>query len=60
MTANHYSNGPVTSVTDQAIRCYELDYSLASTPTSTATITAGSQVGIMAVSSLLRIRFSMS
>jgi hypothetical protein len=48
-TANHYSNGPVTSVTDQAIRCYELDYSLATTPTSTVTVNAGASLGISAV-----------
>jgi hypothetical protein len=38
----------VTSVTDQAIRCYEADYSLASTPTSVATVNAGSSLGFTA------------
>ncbi|OCH85776.1 hypothetical protein OBBRIDRAFT_821398 [Obba rivulosa] len=45
-TANHYSNGPVTDVTDEAIRCYELDYSATPGETSIATVTAGSTVGI--------------
>lgn len=41
------SNGPVTSVTDTALRCYELDSTVAGT-TSTATVTAGSTVGFRA------------
>ena len=42
MTANHYSNDPVTSVTDEALRCYEID---PLPTTSTATVKAGSTVG---------------
>ncbi|KAI9665814.1 MAG: hypothetical protein M1821_003748 [Bathelium mastoideum] len=42
MTANHYSNGPVTSVDDEALRCYEID---PLPTTSTSTVKAGSTVG---------------
>ncbi|KAI0696826.1 glycoside hydrolase family 61 protein D [Cytidiella melzeri] len=49
-TANHYSNGPVTSVTDPEFRCYELDLTNTAGETSTAAITAGSTVGFKAVS----------
>lgn len=48
ITANHWSNGPVTDVNDQAIRCYELDYNATPGQTSTATVTAGSTVGFKA------------
>ncbi|EMD35431.1 glycoside hydrolase family 61 protein [Gelatoporia subvermispora B] len=44
-TANHYSNGPVTDVTSEAIRCYELDYTATAPATSIATVQAGSTVG---------------
>ncbi|KIJ36537.1 lytic polysaccharide monooxygenase [Sphaerobolus stellatus SS14] len=47
-TANHYSNGPVTDVTDEALRCYELDYSATAPATSVATVQAGSTVGFQA------------
>jgi len=47
-TANHYSNGPVTNVTDEAIRCYELDYTTTAPATSIATVAAGSTVGFKA------------
>jgi hypothetical protein len=47
ITANHYSNGPVTDVTSQAIRCYELD-STSATQAGIATVTAGSTVGFKA------------
>ncbi|KIY72290.1 lytic polysaccharide monooxygenase [Cylindrobasidium torrendii FP15055 ss-10] len=47
MTANHYSNGPVTDVTSDAIRCYELDGTVAGS-TSIATVSAGSTVGFKA------------
>lgn len=47
-TANHYSNGPVTSVTDQAIRCYELDYSATPGQTQIATVSAGSTLTVSA------------
>jgi hypothetical protein len=42
------SNGPVTSPTDQAIRCYELDYSATAGSTSTASVSAGSTVTVTA------------
>ncbi|KAH7079233.1 fungal cellulose binding domain-containing protein [Paraphoma chrysanthemicola] len=41
-TANHYSNGPVTSVSDSAIRCYELN---PGTPASTYEVNAGDSIG---------------
>ncbi|KIP02419.1 glycoside hydrolase family 61 protein [Phlebiopsis gigantea 11061_1 CR5-6] len=44
-TANHYSNGPVTSVTDPEFRCYELDLTNTAGATSTATVSAGSTIG---------------
>jgi len=47
ITANHYSNGPVTDVTSSAIRCYELD-STAATSAGIATVAAGSTVGFKA------------
>ncbi|KAL0960587.1 hypothetical protein HGRIS_005621 [Hohenbuehelia grisea] len=47
ITENHYSNGPVTDVKSQAIRCYELDSSSAS-QTQTATVVAGSTIGFKA------------
>lgn len=46
MTANHYSNAPVTDVTSIDIRCY-LDPSMPAT--QTMTVAAGSQVGFTAV-----------
>ncbi|KAF2453889.1 glycoside hydrolase [Lineolata rhizophorae] len=49
MTANHYSNGPVTDVTSQAIRCYE-DPSHPST--ETFTVEAGSEIGFTAKSEI--------
>ncbi|KAF7791648.1 hypothetical protein EIP86_002669 [Pleurotus ostreatoroseus] len=49
-TANHYSNGPVTSVTDPEFRCYELDLQNTAGETQTATVSAGSTVGFKAVS----------
>jgi len=48
ITANHYSNGPVTNVTDEAIRCYELDYNATPGETGTATVSAGTLVGFHA------------
>ncbi|KAF9025224.1 hypothetical protein BDZ89DRAFT_1092641 [Hymenopellis radicata] len=47
MTANHYSNGPVTDVTSSAIRCYELDTTSAGAA-GIATVSAGSTVGFKA------------
>ncbi|KAL0960588.1 hypothetical protein HGRIS_005622 [Hohenbuehelia grisea] len=44
-TANHWSNGPVTSVTDPALRCYELDPSGGPGQTGVATVVAGTTVG---------------
>ncbi|THH29747.1 hypothetical protein EUX98_g4437 [Antrodiella citrinella] len=44
-TANHYSNGPVTSVTDPEFRCYELDLVNTAGETQTATVSAGSTIG---------------
>ena len=38
----------VTDVTDQAIRCYELDYNATPGETGTATVSAGSVVGFKA------------
>ncbi|EIN14513.1 hypothetical protein PUNSTDRAFT_130140 [Punctularia strigosozonata HHB-11173 SS5] len=46
-TANHYSQGPVTDVTSEALRCYELDDTVADN-TQTATVSAGSTVGFQA------------
>ncbi|KDR82568.1 hypothetical protein GALMADRAFT_237948 [Galerina marginata CBS 339.88] len=51
MTANHYSQGPVIDVTSQAIRCYELD-STSATSAGIATVTAGSTVGFKADNSM--------
>lgn len=48
MTANHYSNGPVTDVTNQAIRCFEDNYTTIPPATSIATVAAGSTVGFKA------------
>lgn len=47
-TANHYSNGPVTSVTDPEFRCYELDLANTAGQTQTATVAAGSTIGFKA------------
>ncbi|EKM57537.1 glycoside hydrolase family 61 protein [Phanerochaete carnosa HHB-10118-sp] len=47
-TANHYSNAPVTSVTDPEFRCYELDLQNTAGQTSTATVSAGSTIGFQA------------
>ncbi|KAG6840374.1 hypothetical protein C0991_007111, partial [Blastosporella zonata] len=47
MTANHYSNGPVTDVTSSAIRCYEND-STSAASAGIATVVAGSTVGFKA------------
>ncbi|KIJ36282.1 lytic polysaccharide monooxygenase [Sphaerobolus stellatus SS14] len=47
-TANHYSNGPVTDVTSQPFRCYELDSSATAPATGIATVAAGSTVGFKA------------
>ncbi|KAK7681395.1 hypothetical protein QCA50_015487 [Cerrena zonata] len=47
-TANHYSNGPVTSVTDPEFRCYELDLQNTASQTSVATVSAGDTVGFRA------------
>ncbi|PFH54033.1 lytic polysaccharide monooxygenase [Amanita thiersii Skay4041] len=47
ITANHYSQAPVTDVTSQAIRCYELDSNSAS-QSGIATVVAGSTVGFKA------------
>ena len=44
-TSNFQSNGPVTDVSSEAIRCYELDYSATPGQTGTATVAAGSTVG---------------
>ncbi|OCL09228.1 lytic polysaccharide monooxygenase [Glonium stellatum] len=49
MTANHYSNGPVTDVTSSAIRCYQ---DPSNPTTQTMTVAAGSTVGFTAVSSI--------
>ncbi|KAJ3732320.1 glycoside hydrolase [Lentinula guzmanii] len=43
-TANHYTNDPVTDVTSDAIRCYELD-STSAGAAGIATVVAGSTVG---------------
>jgi hypothetical protein len=40
------SNAPVTDVTSQAIRCYELDYNATPGQTKTVTVNAGSTVTI--------------
>jgi hypothetical protein len=40
------SNGPATDVTDQSIRCYELDYSATPAQTKTATVSAGSSLTV--------------
>ncbi|KAF5382696.1 hypothetical protein D9615_003075 [Tricholomella constricta] len=47
MTENHYSQGPVTDVNSNAIRCYELD-STSATSAGIASVTAGSTVGFKA------------
>ncbi|KAF8578768.1 lytic polysaccharide monooxygenase [Ramaria rubella] len=47
-TANHYSNGPVTSVTDPEFRCYELDLQNTAGATSIATVEAGATIGFQA------------
>ncbi|KAI0090402.1 glycoside hydrolase family 61 protein D [Irpex rosettiformis] len=49
ITANHYSNGPVTNVNDPEFRCYELDLQNSAGQTSTATVSAGSTIGFKAV-----------
>jgi len=48
ITANHYSQGPVTNVNDPEFRCYELDLVATAGETGTATVTAGSTVGFRA------------
>ncbi|EIN14756.1 hypothetical protein PUNSTDRAFT_154791 [Punctularia strigosozonata HHB-11173 SS5] len=48
ITENHYSNGPITDVTDEEFRCYELDMQNTPEQTSTATVAAGSTVGFKA------------
>ncbi|KDQ55399.1 glycoside hydrolase family 61 protein [Jaapia argillacea MUCL 33604] len=48
ITENHYSNGPVTNVTDPEFRCYELDLVNTANATGTATVVAGSTVGFRA------------
>ncbi|KAI0688292.1 glycoside hydrolase [Cytidiella melzeri] len=48
ITANHYSNGPVTNVNDPEFRCYELDLVNTASETGTATVVAGSNVGFHA------------
>lgn len=47
-TANHYSNAPVTSVTSDEFRCYELDLVNTAGETSVATVSAGDTVGFQA------------
>ncbi|KAG6820618.1 hypothetical protein H0H93_014221 [Arthromyces matolae] len=51
ITSNHYSQAPVTDVTSSAIRCYELDDTVAAS-TSIATVAAGSTVGFKADNSM--------
>ncbi|KAI0346666.1 glycoside hydrolase family 61 protein D [Trametopsis cervina] len=48
VTANHYSNGPVTNVNDPEFRCYELDLQNSAGATSTASVSAGSTIGFKA------------
>ncbi|KAI0318607.1 glycosyl hydrolase family 61-domain-containing protein [Amylostereum chailletii] len=48
ITANHYTNGPITDVDDPEFRCYELDMDATPGETGTATVTAGSNVGFVA------------
>ncbi|KAI0796317.1 glycoside hydrolase [Irpex lacteus] len=48
ITANHYSNGPLTDVNDPEFRCYELDLQATPGQTGTATVAAGSNVGFQA------------
>ncbi|KAI9654527.1 MAG: hypothetical protein M1821_006617 [Bathelium mastoideum] len=48
-TTNHYSNGPVTNVTDPQLRCYELAGAPAA---NTSTVAAGSMVGFKADSTV--------
>ncbi|KAI0696825.1 glycosyl hydrolase family 61-domain-containing protein [Cytidiella melzeri] len=52
MTANHYSNAPVTSVTDPEFRCYELDLQNTAGQTATASVSAGSTIGFKGSQSL--------
>ncbi|KIJ39757.1 lytic polysaccharide monooxygenase, partial [Sphaerobolus stellatus SS14] len=52
MTENHYSNGPVTDVTSQAFRCYELDPTNGPSQTQVATVSAGSMIGFKANSAV--------
>lgn len=47
-TENHYSQSPVTSVTDPEFRCYELDLVNTAGETSTATVSAGTVIGVKA------------
>lgn len=42
MTENHYSNGPVTDISSNAMRCYQL---AGGAQASTYTVAAGSTVG---------------
>ncbi|TFK73196.1 hypothetical protein BDN72DRAFT_791443 [Pluteus cervinus] len=51
VTENHYSQGPVTDVKSQAVRCYELDSTTAG-QAGVATVTAGSTVGFKASNTL--------
>jgi hypothetical protein len=44
-TSNYQSNGPVTNVQSDQIRCYELN---TGSPSNTATVAAGSSVGFTA------------
>jgi hypothetical protein len=46
-TTNHYSNAPVTDVTSDAVRCYQLDP--AGSANATATVAAGATVGFTAM-----------
>jgi len=48
ITANHYSQGPLTNVNDPEFRCYELDLVNTASQTSTATVTAGATIGFKA------------
>ncbi|KAF2021983.1 lytic polysaccharide monooxygenase [Aaosphaeria arxii CBS 175.79] len=48
-TANYQSNGPVTDVNSNAIRCYEL---APGTPSQTYTVKAGDTVGFVAAASI--------
>jgi len=47
MTDNHYSNAPVTSVTDPAMKCYDVT-TLSANVTSTYSVPAGATIGFQA------------